>query len=84
MALHNYIYLKNKTHDQACHKLIARDHDPRPIMTKPAESPANDTPPAACQTKPAKSGCTCKHPPEHCTGASRAREAKTTASDITW
>lgn len=33
MALHNYIYLKHKNHDPSCHKLIARDHDPRPDIT---------------------------------------------------
>ncbi|SCU80859.1 LANO_0B01354g1_1 [Lachancea nothofagi CBS 11611] len=30
MALHNYIYLKHKSHDPQCHTLIARDHDNRP------------------------------------------------------
>ncbi|CUS24960.1 LAQU0S22e01068g1_1 [Lachancea quebecensis] len=31
MALHNYIYLKHKSHDPECHTLIARDHDNRPL-----------------------------------------------------
>lgn len=30
MALHNYIYLKHKAHDQDCHRLLSRDHDNRP------------------------------------------------------
>ncbi|AAS52842.1 AER160Cp [Eremothecium gossypii ATCC 10895] len=83
MALHNYIYLKNKTHDQACHKLIARDHDPRPIMSKPAEGVTQEAQQSPCKTKPSKSGCTCTHPPERCSG-SRAGDAKPNASDITW
>ncbi|SCU78797.1 LADA_0A07712g1_1 [Lachancea dasiensis] len=31
MALHNYIYLKHKSHDPECHTLIAREHDNRPL-----------------------------------------------------
>ncbi|CAR65225.1 uncharacterized protein KLLA0_B04466g [Kluyveromyces lactis] len=30
MALHNYIYLKHKTSDQECHRLMSREHDNRP------------------------------------------------------
>ncbi|SCV99354.1 LAFE_0A01332g1_1 [Lachancea fermentati] len=38
MALHNYIYLKHKSHDPHCHTLIAREHDPRPKLGKPGQA----------------------------------------------
>ncbi|CCE91649.1 uncharacterized protein TDEL_0D00650 [Torulaspora delbrueckii] len=42
MALHNYIYLKHKSHDPSCHKLLARDHDSRPTPV-PSVSPQDST-----------------------------------------
>ncbi|QLG73074.1 hypothetical protein HG535_0E01580 [Zygotorulaspora mrakii] len=44
MALHNYIYLRHKDHDPSCHKLIARDHDPRPLISTSANQSQQSIP----------------------------------------
>lgn len=51
MALHNYVYLKHREHDQSCHELLVREKDKViPRRTKSLDTQAVTT----ATTKPEK------------------------------
>ncbi|SCU78407.1 LAME_0A04390g1_1 [Lachancea meyersii CBS 8951] len=69
MALHNYIYLKHKSHDPECQTLIARAHDPRPIPRPMQNLKASGTPVSPNVTvKTKKDGECCGKCQGKCTG----------------
>ncbi|SCU80850.1 LANO_0B01332g1_1 [Lachancea nothofagi CBS 11611] len=78
MALHNYIYLKHKSHDPSCHTLIARDHDNRPIPR-----PLNVVNPSIESVDSDKHK---KHPKKECCGKCDGNCGKETKklADIMW
>ncbi|SCU77915.1 LAFA_0A03972g1_1 [Lachancea sp. 'fantastica'] len=80
MALHNYIYLKHKSHDPECHTLIAREHDTRPVpqrmVTLDTDNGAPSTTPAGKNDK--NDGC-CGDCQGNCSG-----EKSKKLAEISW
>ncbi|CEP63572.1 uncharacterized protein LALA0_S08e05666g [Lachancea lanzarotensis] len=81
MALHNYIYLKHKSHDPECHTLIARDHDTRPIpqrtLTLEVENGSDSS--NLVEKNKKKDGC-CGNCQGNCGGEGKAKKL----AEISW
>ncbi|GAV47628.1 hypothetical protein ZYGR_0H04740 [Zygosaccharomyces rouxii] len=54
MALHNYVYLKHREHDQRCHELLVREKDK--VIPRVVRSLGTTTTTTTTTTKPAETG----------------------------